>query len=58
MPALKTIALVAAAGAFAAPLAAQDYSWKPDRPINIIVPSAWRAFSSPGSVAQLGDAPG
>ena len=51
MPALKTIALVAAAGAFAAPLAAQDYSWKPDRPINIIVP--WSAGGSTDQVTRV-----
>jgi len=51
MSALSRIAIAAAAAAFAAPLTAQDYSWKPDRPINIIVP--WSAGGSTDQVTRV-----
>ncbi|MGS4945836.1 tripartite tricarboxylate transporter substrate binding protein [Meridianimarinicoccus sp. RP-17] len=48
---LRKLAVVAAAGALAGPAAAQDYSWKPDRPINIIVP--WSAGGSTDQVTRV-----
>ncbi|MEV8467549.1 tripartite tricarboxylate transporter substrate binding protein [Fluviibacterium sp. DFM31] len=49
---LTKIAVLAAAGAaFAAPLAADNHGWKPDRPINIIVP--WSAGGSTDQVTRV-----
>lgn len=48
---LGKLAIAATAGALAAPVAAQDYSWKPDRPINIIVP--WSAGGSTDQVTRV-----
>jgi tripartite-type tricarboxylate transporter receptor subunit TctC len=38
-------------GLFATPAAAQGYSWKPDRPVNIIVP--WAAGGSTDQMARI-----
>lgn len=51
MSSLSKFAVIAATAAFAAPVAAQDYSWKPDRPINIIVP--WSAGGSTDQVTRV-----
>jgi tripartite-type tricarboxylate transporter receptor subunit TctC len=40
-----------AAGFIATAVAAQDYSWKPDRPVNIIVP--WAAGGSTDQMARI-----
>ena len=40
-----------AVGLFATAVAAQDYSWKPDRPVNIIVP--WAAGGSTDQMARI-----
>lgn len=48
---LSKLAAIVAAGALAGPVAAQDYSWKPDRPINIIVP--WSAGGSTDQVTRV-----
>ncbi|WP_299817580.1 tripartite tricarboxylate transporter substrate binding protein [uncultured Jannaschia sp.] len=45
------VAVSLAAGLIAAPVAAQDYSWQPDRPINIIVP--WSAGGSTDQVTRV-----
>lgn len=45
------LAAVCLAGSLAAPAIAQDYSWKPDRPINIIVP--WSAGGSTDQVTRV-----
>lgn len=42
---------LAAAALAAAPAAAQDYSWKPDRPVTIIVP--WAAGGSTDQMARI-----
>lgn len=47
----KTLALVTAACLAAGAVSAQDYSWKPDRPINIIVP--WSAGGSTDQVTRV-----
>ncbi|MBT0959147.1 tripartite tricarboxylate transporter substrate binding protein [Alphaproteobacteria bacterium KMM 3653] len=44
-------AIAVVAGMLALPAAAQDYSWKPDRPINIIVP--WAAGGSTDQVTRV-----
>ncbi len=46
-----TVAAAAFAAMTAIPAAAQDYSWKPDRPINIIVP--WSAGGSTDQVTRV-----
>ena len=51
MTKLTTISLCVAAGLMAGPAVAQDYSWKPDRPINIIVP--WSAGGSTDQVTRV-----
>jgi len=50
---LRTIsfAAVALAAVAAAPAAAQDYPWKPDRPVTLIVP--WAAGGSTDQMARL-----
>lgn len=47
----KGISAIAAACMMAAPAFAGDYSWKPDRPINIIVP--WSAGGSTDQVTRV-----
>ncbi len=44
-------AAVLAAGALALPAAAADYSWKPDRPVTLIVP--WAAGGSTDQMARI-----
>lgn len=44
-------AAIAAVSALAVPAVAQDYSWQPDRPINIIVP--WSAGGSTDQVTRV-----
>lgn len=51
MPILKKTALVAALLTLSSPAFAQDYSWQPDRPINIIVP--WSAGGSTDQVTRI-----
>lgn len=46
-----TLGLLAATCMTALPASAQDYSWQPDRPINIIVP--WSAGGSTDQVARV-----
>ena len=48
---LARLAAVAAASTLAVPAVAQDYSWQPDRPINIIVP--WSAGGSTDQVTRV-----
>ena len=48
---LTKVAATAVAGLIALPAVAQDYSWKPDRPINIIVP--WSAGGSTDQVTRV-----
>ena len=48
---LVRLAAIAAASTLAIPAAAQEYSWKPDRPINIIVP--WSAGGSTDQVTRV-----
>lgn len=48
---LTKCAAIAAVSTLAAPAAAQEYSWKPDRPINIIVP--WSAGGSTDQVTRV-----
>ncbi|KAA9009448.1 Bug family tripartite tricarboxylate transporter substrate binding protein [Histidinibacterium aquaticum] len=48
---LVKAAAFAAVGSIAAPAIAQDYSWQPDRPINIIVP--WSAGGSTDQVTRV-----
>ncbi len=48
---LTKLVAIAAAGAIAGPAVAQEYSWKPDRPINIIVP--WSAGGSTDQVTRV-----
>lgn len=48
---LTKLAAIAAAGLLAAPAVAQEYSWQPDRPINIIVP--WSAGGSTDQVTRV-----
>ena len=51
-PTLAALAPAAAAAiALAAPAAAQDHPWKPDRPINIILP--WSAGGSTDQITRL-----
>jgi len=45
------VAAIAVAGLVALPAVAQDYSWKPDRPINIVVP--WSAGGSTDQVTRV-----
>lgn len=51
MKALSKLAAAAAICAFAGSAHAQEYSWKPDRPINIIVP--WSAGGSTDQVTRV-----
>ncbi|MDO6731263.1 tripartite tricarboxylate transporter substrate binding protein [Marinovum sp. 2_MG-2023] len=51
MTALTKFACLAAIAALATPAIAEDYSWKPDRPINIIVP--WSAGGSTDQVTRV-----
>src|SRR4030095_2411264 len=50
---LRTISsgAVALAAVAAAPAAAQDYPWKPDRPVTLIVP--WAAGGSTDQMARI-----
>ena len=48
---MRTMLLAATALALASPAMAQDYSWQPDEPINIIVP--WSAGGSTDSVTRV-----
>ena len=48
---ITKIATIAVAGLVALPAVAQDYSWKPDRPINIVVP--WSAGGSTDQVTRV-----
>jgi putative tricarboxylic transport membrane protein len=48
---LIAMLVVCAAGLLATAAAAQDYSWKPDRPVNIIVP--WAAGGSTDQMARI-----
>src|SRR5262244_1590715 len=48
---LMTVLAAAAAALAAGPAAAQNYSWKPDRPVNIIVP--WAAGGSTDQMARI-----
>jgi tripartite-type tricarboxylate transporter receptor subunit TctC len=48
---LATVTAAAFAAMTAIPAAAQDYAWKPDRPINIIVP--WSAGGSTDQVTRV-----
>jgi len=45
------VSAIAVAGLVALPAVAQDYSWKPDRPINIVVP--WSAGGSTDQVTRV-----
>lgn len=47
----KMLAILAASCTLAVPALAQEYSWKPDRPINIIVP--WSAGGSTDQVTRV-----
>lgn len=47
----RTLGLLAATAMAALPVSAADYSWKPDRPINIIVP--WSAGGSTDQVTRV-----
>lgn len=51
MKRVSRLVAIAAVGVLAAPAVAQDYSWKPDRPINIIVP--WSAGGSTDQVTRV-----
>lgn len=51
MKTFSRLAAIAIAGALAVPAMAQEYSWKPDRPINIIVP--WSAGGSTDQVTRV-----
>ena len=51
MKPIVTVAAVAAAGVISSSALASDYSWKPDRPINIIVP--WSAGGSTDQVTRV-----
>jgi len=51
MTKVAAIAAIAVIGLMALPAVAQDYSWKPDRPINIIVP--WSAGGSTDQVTRV-----
>ena len=51
MAKIRMVSLCVAAGLLAGPAWAQDYSWKPDRPINIIVP--WSAGGSTDQVTRV-----
>ena len=48
---VSKLAAVVAASTIVSPVVAQDYSWKPDRPINIIVP--WSAGGSTDQVTRV-----
>ncbi|WP_458792770.1 Bug family tripartite tricarboxylate transporter substrate binding protein [Yoonia sp. MH D7] len=51
MPNFKKTGLIAGFVALSTPAFAQDYSWQPDRPINIIVP--WAAGGSTDQVTRV-----
>lgn len=51
MPIIQKTGLIAAFLTFCSPAFAQDYSWQPDRPINIIVP--WAAGGSTDQVTRV-----
>ncbi len=51
MPIIHKTGLIAAFLTLGSPVLAQDYSWKPDRPINIIVP--WAAGGSTDQVTRV-----
>jgi tripartite-type tricarboxylate transporter receptor subunit TctC len=51
MKTCKALALMTTACLIAIPAVAQEYSWKPDRPINIIVP--WSAGGSTDQVTRV-----
>jgi len=48
---ITNVVAIAVAGLITLPAAAQDYSWKPDRPINIVVP--WSAGGSTDQVTRV-----